>query len=68
MTPCEKKKNNAVPVRKELPVKTVPILDVNNYIYDLKSINGLLRLAKRLMQEGKRYSVTLKIQENEGQQ
>ena len=64
-TPCEKNKNKAVPMRKELPIKTVPILDVKNYVYDVKSITNLLRLVKRLMQDGKRYSVSLKIQENE---
>lgn len=64
-TPCEEKRNKSIPKRKEIPIKSAPVLDIKNYEYDKGSIKDLLRIARQLMREGIKYRVTLKIQENE---
>lgn len=61
----KKKRNKAVPKKKDIPIKVAPVLDIKDYEYDKGSIKDLLRIARQLMRDGIRYRVTLKIQENE---
>ena len=65
MTPAEKKRNKAVPVRKALPAKTAPVILIEDYEYNKVTMSELMRLCRRLMRDNVSYTVSLKIQENE---
>ena len=64
-TPCEMKNNAEVPVRKDLPIATAPLLSIEREIFTGKSIKNLIRLIKGILKEDKEYSVSLTVRTNE---
>ncbi len=64
-TPCETMKNSEIPVRKDLPIPSVPIIAIEKEIFTGKSIKTLIRLIKSIMKEDKEYSISITVRTNE---